>query len=114
MTLRRPLVLIGGDQRELPVGDTLPGNAFFTGTATLPALSLLGLAGTATFAVSPRVAGDALAVGECIAVTPAVALAGGLNIAWAIVVAPNQVQVGLTATLAVSLSTVVFTVCALR
>jgi hypothetical protein len=114
MTLRRPLVLIAGDQRELPVGDTLPGNAFFTGTATLPALSALGLAGSATFTVAPRVTGDTLAVGECITVTPAVALASGLNIAWAIVSGQNQVQVGLTATLAVSLSTVAFTVCALR
>ncbi len=110
----RPLVLIGGDQRELPVGDTLPGPAFFSGTATLPALSLVGLAGVTTFTVTPVVAGDVLAAGECIAVTPAARLPGGLNIAYALAVGANQVEIGLTATLAVGLSTMTFKVCALR
>ena len=114
MVQRRPLCRIGGVNRELPTGDTLPCNVFFNGTATLPALSLLGLAGATTFTVAPRLTGDVLSAGECITVTPAVALTQGLNIAYALVTATNQVQIGLSATVAVNLSTAVFTVCAHR
>lgn len=114
MALRRPLCRIGGILRELPAGDTLPSNAIFTGTGTLPALTLLLTASTTTFTVAPVVSGDVLAVGEPITVTPAADLPNGLNIAWARVVAANQVRVGLTTTLALTLSTMTFTVVAAR
>lgn len=114
MALRRPLIRLGGILRELPAGDTLPCNALFTGTATLPALTLLLTNSVATFTVAPLVAGDVLAVGEPITVTPAADLPGGLNLAWARVSAANQVRIGLTSTLAIALSTMTFTVVAAR
>ena len=115
MAARRPLVRVDGRTRELPAGDTISGpNALFTGVATLPALTLLLAASTATFTVVPAVSGDALQVGEPIGVTPAGDLPAGLNIAWARVVAPNQVRIGLTANVALALSTMAFAVVAPR
>lgn len=110
----RPLVASAGQPAELPSGDTLPCNAIFRGTATLPALTLLLTNSTTTFTVTPVAAGDVLAVGEPITVTPGADLPGGLNIAWARVTAPNQVRIGLTSTLALALSTMPFTVVAAR
>jgi len=110
MPRRRPVCRINGVNKELPDGDTLPCNQFFTGTATLPTLSALGLAGKTTFDVVPRVTGDALAVGDAISVTPGAALQAGLNIAYAIVVAANRVEVGMSSTLAIAAGSMPFTV----
>lgn len=110
MARRRPLVASSGQPAELATGDTLPCNQFFSGTAALPALSALGLAGKATFNVSPLVAGDALAAGDAIAVTPSAALPAGLNIAYALVVSANRVEVGLSSTLALVAGSMSFTV----
>ncbi|GJD88161.1 hypothetical protein BHAOGJBA_1674 [Methylobacterium hispanicum] len=115
MAARRPLCRIGGRNVELPAGDTVSGpNALFTGVATLPALTLLLAASTTTFTVVPAVTGDALLAGEPITVTPAADIPAGLNIAWARVVATNQVRIGLTANVALALSTMAFSVVATR
>lgn len=89
-------------------------NAIFAGTATLPALTLATATSTTTFTVTPVVSGDSLASGEPINVTPAGDLPNGLNIAWARVIATNQVRIGLTTTLALTLSTMTFNVVATR
>lgn len=115
MANRRPLCRINGRTIELPAGDTISGpNAFFTGVATLPALTLLLTASTTTFTVVPAILGDVLQVGDPITITPAADLPGGLNIAWARVVATNQVRIGLTANVAIALSTMTFSVAAPR
>jgi hypothetical protein len=76
----------------------------------LPAISALGLAGKTTFDVTPKVQGDALAAGDPISVTPGSALPAGLNIAYAIVVAANRVEIGLSSTLALAAGAMPFTV----
>ncbi len=115
MAARKPLVL-GGDglSQQLQPGDTTGINAFFTGTAALPALTLLITTGTSTVTVTPAVAGDSLAVGEVITVVPTSALPAGLNISYAVATATNTVQIGFTATLAISLTSQSWRVCAHR
>lgn len=89
-------------------------NVAFTGTATLPALTLLVLNGVSNFTVTPKITGDALAAGECITVTPASALPAGLNISYAIATGANAVQIGFSAPIAIAGSSMGFTVVAHR
>ncbi|GJE42072.1 hypothetical protein [Methylobacterium soli] len=114
MAARPPLVL-GSDglPQRLQPGDTINANAFFTGTANLPALLLIGQ-GTSTVTVTPKIAGDVLAVGECITATPALPLPAGLNIAYATVTAPNTVQIGFTAAIAIAGTAMAWTIVAHR
>lgn len=114
MAIRKALVASAGRAVELPPGDTLGINAFFTGTAALPALTLLVTTGISTVTVTPAVAGDSLAIGEVITVVPTSALPAGLNISYAVVTATNVVQIGFTATLAISLTSQSWRVCAHR
>ncbi|KIU36517.1 hypothetical protein SR39_06130 [Methylobacterium radiotolerans] len=114
MALRRPLVRIAGVTKELPVGDTLPCHAFFTGSANLPLLTLLVGSGTSVVTVTPAVQGDSLAVGEPISVTPGAPLPAGLNIAYACVTAKNQVTIGFTAGVAIAGASMAWNVVALR
>lgn len=114
MARRRPLVASNGQPVELPAGDTINANVFFAGTAPLPALTLLVLNGVSNFTVSPKLAGDALAAGECITVTPASALPAGLNISYAIATGTNTVQIGFSAPIAIAGSSMAFTVVAHR
>jgi hypothetical protein len=107
---------VGGDglPQQLQPADTTGINAFFTGTAALPALTLLITTGTSTLTVAPAVAGDSLAAGEVITVVPTTPLPAGMNISYALVTAANTVQIGFTATLAIALSSVTWRVCAHR
>ncbi|WP_449411115.1 hypothetical protein [Methylobacterium komagatae] len=116
MAARKPIV-IGADglPQQLQAGDTISGpHAFFTGSANLPAITLLIGNGTSTFAVTPRVTGDVLVAGEPIVVSPGVALPAGLNIAYAIVTGQNTVQIAFSAAVAITVSSVAWTVVALR
>jgi len=110
MARRRPLVASNGQPVELPTADTLPCNIAYTGTATLPALTIGNLFATVTFTVTPKIAGDVVAAGACITATPGVALANGLNISYAIVTANNTVQIGFTAGIAINAGSVPFTI----
>lgn len=114
MALRRPLCRINGVTKELPAGDTLPTHAFFTGSASLPAITLLVGNGVSTVTVAPRVSGDVLTVGEPITVTPGVPLPAGLNIAYAIATGPLTVQIAFSAAVAITVTSVSWTVVALR
>ena len=114
MAVRKALVASSGRTAELPPGDTLGINAFFTGTAALPTLTALVTTGTSTVTVTPAVAGDSLAAGEVITVMPTSALPAGLNVSYAVVTATNTVQIGFTATLAISLTSQAWRVCAHR
>lgn len=89
-------------------------NVFFSGSASLPILTLLVGNGTSTVAVTPKIAGDVLAIGECITVTPATALPAGLNISYAIVTALNTVQIAFSAPIAITGATMAWTVVAHR
>lgn len=115
MAIRKALV-VGPDGRsqQLQSGHTLNVNAFFTGTANLPALALLLGNGNSPVAVTSKIVGDALATGECITVTPASALPLGLNISYAIVTATNTVQIGFSASFAISGASMGWTVVADR
>jgi hypothetical protein len=115
MAQRKPVV-VGADGifQQLQAGDTLPTHAFFTGTANLPALTILLGNGTSTVTVTPRLAGDVLAAGEPICVTPSAALPAGLNIAYALVTDTNKVVIGFSAAVAISGASMGWTVVALR
>lgn len=89
-------------------------NGRFSGTANLPGLTLLITNGISTVAVTPAVSGDSLQPGEPIAVTPAAPLPAGLNIAYALVTSINTVQIGLSASVAISGASMSWTVVALR
>lgn len=89
-------------------------NAFFTAASTsLPAVTALGNS-MLTLTVSPKVAGDSLAIGEVITVAPSAALPSGMGIAYAIVTAVNTVQINLMALVAISASSRAWTVVAHR
>lgn len=115
MAARKPLV-IGADglPQQLQAGDTVNASVFFTGTANLPALTLLLGSGITTVVVTPKIAGDVLAAGECITVTPTAPLPAGLNIAYALVTAANTVQIGVSASVAISGAPMTWTVAAHR
>lgn len=112
MARRAPLVRIAGVTKELPASDTI--NAFFDGAAVIPAITLLVGGTKSVFTVTPRQLGDKLNPGDVIWVTPATALTTGLNIAYAIVVAVNQVEIGFTSTIALGGNTVAFAIAAPR
>lgn len=59
-------------------------------------------------------AGDVLVVGEPIVVTPGVPLPAGLNIAYAIVTGPLTVQIAFSAAVAITVTSISWTVVALR
>lgn len=113
MAKRKPVVVTTAGLAELPANDTI--NAFFDAPSTaLPALTALGST-TITLTVTPRVAGDVLAVGEVVIVTPSAALPAGLNIAYAVVTAANKVEIGLSAVLGIALGqSRAWAICALR
>ncbi len=114
MALRRPLVRVGGVTKELPAGDTLPSNAFFTGTASTPLLGVLGT-NTITVNVTPVVPGDVLAVGEAIdAYAPSQDLPAGLIIGQARVVTQNQARITLIAVLSIGITSINWTIKANR
>lgn len=114
MARRRPLVASNGQPVELLPADTLPCNIAFTGTGMLPTLTLLLGNGLSNFTVSPKIAGDVLAAGECITVTPASALPAGLNISYAVVTANNAVQIAFSASIAITGASMAWTVVAHR
>lgn len=91
-------------------------NAIFTTPSTaLPAVTLLAPSSVTLTVFTPRVAGDALAAGEPITVTPSAALPGGLNVSYAIVTATNTVVIGLASTVSIAVgSSVAWTVVAHR
>jgi hypothetical protein len=116
MAPRKPIVIgVDGLQQQLQAGDTIAGpHAFFTGSANLPAITLLVGNGISTVTVAPRVQGDVLVPGEPITVTPAIPLPAGLNIAYAIATGPLTVQIAFSAAVAITVSSVAWTVVALR
>ena len=115
MALRKPLV-VGADglSQQLQAGDTVGANAFFVTPATaLPTLTALG-SSTLVMSVTPAAVGDNLAKGEVITVVPDSALPGGLNVAYVLASALNQITIGFSAVVSITGSNRTWTVVAHR
>lgn len=82
-------------QARSNIGVVSLGNAKFTGTLAIPG-TLLGGSSNAVLAVSPAVAGDVLATTDVVVLQALGVLPTGMNIAYWVVSAANQITVYFT------------------
>jgi hypothetical protein len=86
-------------------------NRFYSGSASLPVLSLGGATVMLVTAV-PATTGDVLKAGTFVQANPTARLPAGLNISYCVVENDNVVTVGLTANISIGAQTINWVFCA--